>query len=156
MASPHPHPFLFLRLRFNRGPFPSQGIFPTQRSNPGLQHCRQVDSLRSEPPGKLRIGCHPPLDLQEASQAAFNLRRLSLGLQNVALVFPPASFPLPLLKSQCSARLCLPTRLFRTLLHSSLFQKSYPIQCFQLVLVAEAQAYMPVYWILRFICPNNS
>ena len=27
-----------------------QGIFPTQRSNPGLSHCR--DSLLSEPPGK--------------------------------------------------------------------------------------------------------
>jgi len=74
VASPHPHPSLFLRLPFNREPFPSQGIFPTQRSNPGLQHCRQVDSLRSEPPGKPRIECHPPLDLQEASQTAFNLK----------------------------------------------------------------------------------
>ena len=74
VASPHPHPSLFLRLPFNREPFPSQGIFPTQRSNPGLQHCRQVDSLRSEPPGKPRIECHPPLDFQEAFQTAFNLK----------------------------------------------------------------------------------
>ena len=28
-----------------------QGIFPTQGSNPGLQHCRQ-NSLPTEPPGK--------------------------------------------------------------------------------------------------------
>jgi len=30
-----------------------QGIFPTQGSNPGLPHCRQIlDSLLTEPPGK--------------------------------------------------------------------------------------------------------
>ena len=29
-----------------------QGIFPTQGSNPGLPHCRQADSLLSEPPGE--------------------------------------------------------------------------------------------------------
>ena len=29
-----------------------QGIFPTQGSSPGLLHCRQADSLLSEPPGK--------------------------------------------------------------------------------------------------------
>ena len=29
-----------------------QGIFPTQGSNPGLSHCRWMDSLPSEPPGK--------------------------------------------------------------------------------------------------------
>ena len=28
------------------------GIFPTQVSNPGLPHCRQIDSLLSEPPWK--------------------------------------------------------------------------------------------------------
>ena len=39
-------------------PFPSQGIFPTQGSNPGLLPCRW-DSLPSEPPGKpeLRGSC---------------------------------------------------------------------------------------------------
>ena len=37
-----------------------QGIFPTQRSNPGLPTLR-VDSLPSEPPGKsknARVGSH--------------------------------------------------------------------------------------------------
>ena len=29
-----------------------QEIFPTQGSNPGLPHCRQVGALTSEPPGK--------------------------------------------------------------------------------------------------------
>ena len=29
-----------------------QGIFLTQRSNPGLPHCRQTDALLSKPPGK--------------------------------------------------------------------------------------------------------
>ena len=29
-----------------------QGIFPTQGSNPGLPHCRWVDSLPAESPGK--------------------------------------------------------------------------------------------------------
>ena len=29
-----------------------QGIFPTQGSNPRLQHCRQIDSLPAEPQGK--------------------------------------------------------------------------------------------------------
>ena len=33
----------------------SRGIFPTQGSNLGLLHCRQIDSLPSEPPGKHRI-----------------------------------------------------------------------------------------------------
>ena len=32
--------------------FPSQGIFPTQGSNPGLLHCRQTPS---EPPGKSQL-----------------------------------------------------------------------------------------------------
>ena len=32
--------------------FPSPGIFPTQGSNPGLLHCRQILYLQSEPPGK--------------------------------------------------------------------------------------------------------
>ena len=32
-------------------PYPSQGIFPTQGSNLGLLHCKQV-LLPSEPPGK--------------------------------------------------------------------------------------------------------
>ena len=29
-----------------------QGIFPTQELNPGLPHCRWMDYLPSEPPGK--------------------------------------------------------------------------------------------------------
>ena len=33
----------FFRLEYWSGlPFPSQGIFPTQGSNPGLLHCRQI------------------------------------------------------------------------------------------------------------------
>ena len=32
-----------------------QGIFLTQGSNPGLLHCKQIDSLLSEPPGKPRL-----------------------------------------------------------------------------------------------------
>ena len=35
-----------------RLPCPPPGIFPTQGSNPGLPHCRQI-FLLSEPPGKL-------------------------------------------------------------------------------------------------------
>ena len=31
-----------------------QGIFPTQRQNPGLLHCRQI-ALPSEPPGKVKV-----------------------------------------------------------------------------------------------------
>ena len=43
--------------------FPLQGLFPTQGSNLGLQHCRQI--LLSEPPGKpfLRlISCYSECD----------------------------------------------------------------------------------------------
>ena len=41
----------FYRQKYWNGlPFPFPGIFPTQRSNPGLLHCRQT--LPSEPPGK--------------------------------------------------------------------------------------------------------
>ena len=32
-----------------------QGVFPPQGSNPGLPHCRQIDALPSEPPGKPAI-----------------------------------------------------------------------------------------------------
>ena len=43
----------FSRQEYRSGlPFPSSGIFPTQRSNPGFP-ALQVDSLPSEPPGKL-------------------------------------------------------------------------------------------------------
>ena len=38
---------------WNELPFPPPEIFPTQGSNPGLLHCREI-SLLSEPPGKLR------------------------------------------------------------------------------------------------------
>ena len=37
------HPWDFSRQEYWRGlPFPSQGNFPTQGSNPGLPHCRQT------------------------------------------------------------------------------------------------------------------
>ena len=32
-----------------------QGIFPTQGLNPGLLHCRQIDSLPAELPGKPKL-----------------------------------------------------------------------------------------------------
>ena len=46
-------PFMgFSRQEYWSGlPFPSPGIFPSQGSNPGLPHCRQM-LLPSEPPGK--------------------------------------------------------------------------------------------------------
>ena len=47
-----------------------QGIFPTQGSNPGLQHCRQILyqlSHQGSPDevSRLQIGCTPFANLQE-------------------------------------------------------------------------------------------
>ena len=38
-----------------------QGVFPPQGSNPGFSHCRQIDALPSEPPGKPAITAYIPL-----------------------------------------------------------------------------------------------
>ena len=51
-------PWGFSRQEYWSFHFLLQGIFPAQRSNPGLLHSRQIDSLPTEPHGKLHSEGH--------------------------------------------------------------------------------------------------
>ena len=50
-----------------------QGVFPPQGSNPGLSHCRQIDALPSEPPGKPAITAYIPLIIKSPDIGTWSL-----------------------------------------------------------------------------------
>ena len=71
----------------------SQGIFPTQGSNPGFPHCRNI-FLPSEPPGKPRntgVGSLSLLQgifqIQELNQGLLHYRQILYQLRYINLFF---------------------------------------------------------------------
>ena len=66
-----------------------QGIFPTQGSNPGLLHCRQIDSLPAEPQEKPKsTGVGSPSLLQQI----FLTQELNQGLLHYRWILYPLSY----------------------------------------------------------------